>query len=55
MSQYASLHQLPAKHAVFYVVLQMQDLSLLFGTVLLFVVLGIVMYATRRLDWAAWE
>ena len=38
-----------------YVVLQMQDLSLLFGTVLLFVVLGIVMYATRRLDWAAWE
>jgi len=33
-----------------YVVLQLQDYSLLFGTVGLFVVLGIVMYSTRNLD-----
>ncbi|MBN1515685.1 cell envelope integrity protein CreD [Candidatus Sumerlaeota bacterium] len=33
-----------------YIVLQLQDYSLLFGTAALFVVLGIVMYATRNLD-----
>jgi inner membrane protein len=36
-----------------YVVLQMQDYSLILGTAGLFVVLGILMYATRNIDWAA--
>jgi len=36
-----------------YVVLQLQDYSLLFGTAGLFIVLGIVMYSTRNLDWSA--
>jgi len=35
-----------------YVVLQLQDYSLLFGTAGLFIVLGIVMYSTRNLDWS---
>ncbi len=34
-----------------YVVLQMQDFSLLCGTALLFVILGAVMFATRNVDW----
>lgn len=36
-----------------YVLLQMQDFSLLFGTVGLFVALGAVMFATRNIDWYA--
>ncbi len=36
-----------------YVLLQMQDFSLLFGTVGLFAALGAVMYATRNVDWYA--
>jgi len=35
-----------------YVVLQLQDYSLIFGTAALFAVLGIVMYTTRNLDWS---
>ena len=35
-----------------YVILQMQDYSLLIGTAGLFVVLAIVMYSTRNLDWS---
>jgi len=35
-----------------YVVLQLQDYSLLFGTAGLFIILGIVMYSTRNLDWS---
>lgn len=35
-----------------FVILQLQDYSLLFGTAGLFVVLALVMYATRNLDWA---
>jgi len=35
-----------------YFVLQLQDYSLLFGTAGLFIVLGIVMYSTRNLDWS---
>jgi inner membrane protein len=35
--------------------LQLQDYSLLLGTVGLFVVLGIVMYSTRNLDWSTRE
>ncbi|MBI2440947.1 MAG: cell envelope integrity protein CreD [Lentisphaerae bacterium] len=41
-----------AIYTYLYVVLQLQDYSLLFGTAGLFVVLGIVMYVTRKLDWA---
>lgn len=36
-----------------YVVLQMQDYSLVLGTAGLFIVLEILMYATRNFDWAA--
>ncbi len=43
---------LAAIYTYLYVVLQMQDYSLLFGTAGLFVVLGIVMYATRNVDWS---
>jgi len=38
-------------YAYLYVILQMQDYSLLFGTVGLFVVLGLVMFFTRNIDW----
>lgn len=34
-----------------YVILQLQDYSLLFGTAGLFVVLAVVMYVTRKTDW----
>ena len=40
-------------YAYLYVVLQLQDYSLLFGTAGLFIVLGIVMYSTRNMDWSA--
>lgn len=40
-------------YAFLYFVLQMQDYALLAGTGGLFVVLATVMYATRRVDWAA--
>ncbi len=36
-----------------YVLLQMQDFSLLFGTIGLFAALGAVMFATRNIDWYA--
>ena len=39
-------------YSYLYVVLQLQDYSLLLGTAGLFVVLGTVMYSTRKLDWA---
>jgi inner membrane protein len=42
-------------YAYLYVVLQLQDYSLLLGTAGLFVVLGIVMYSTRNMDWSARE
>ena len=35
-----------------YVLLQLEDLSLLFGTLGLFVVLVTIMYVTRRIDWS---
>lgn len=38
-----------------YVILQLQDYSLLIGTAGLFIVLGIVMYSTRNLDWSTRE
>lgn len=39
-------------YSYLYVVLQLQDYSLLLGTAGLFIVLGIVMYTTRNIDWA---
>lgn len=38
-------------YAYFYALLQMEDYALLFGSIGLFVVLGIVMYKTRGVDW----
>lgn len=43
---------LVALYAVLYVLLSLEAYSLLIGALLLFVGLGVVMYATRRLDWA---
>lgn len=34
-----------------YILLQMEDLSLLFGTIGLFIVLSVIMYVTRNIDW----
>jgi len=44
---------LAGEHSVLYVVLRMEDYALLAGTAALFVVLGIVMYFTRNVDWFA--
>ena len=38
-------------YAFLYVILRQQDYSLLFGTAGLFLVLAIVMYVTRNIDW----
>lgn len=40
-----------ALYAYLYVLLQLQDYSLLLGSVGLFVILAAVMYLTRRIDW----
>lgn len=40
-----------AVYGFLFVILQLQDLSLLLGTAGLFLVLGIVMYVTRNIDW----
>ena len=42
---------LVALYAYLYVLLQLQDYSLLLGSVGLFVILAAVMYLTRRIDW----
>ena len=39
-------------YAFLFFVLQLQDYALVAGTIALFVVLGVVMYATRKVDWA---
>jgi len=44
---------LAAIYGFLYVSLQLQDYSLLFGTAGLFVVLGIVIFITRNIDWYA--
>ena len=44
---------LAAIYGFLYVALQLQDYSLLFGTAGLFVVLAIVIYVTRNIDWYA--
>ena len=38
-------------YAVMYMLLNMQRYSLLIGSLLIFVALAVVMYATRRIDW----
>ncbi len=40
-----------ALYTYLYILLQLEELSLLFGSLLLFVVLAIVMYTTRNLNW----
>jgi inner membrane protein len=45
--------ELGAIYGFLYVILQQQDYSLLFGTVGLFIVIAVVMYATRNIDWYA--
>ena len=44
---------LTAIYGFLYVILRQQDYSLLFGTVGLFIVLAVVMYVTRHIDWYA--
>jgi inner membrane protein len=39
-------------YAVLYILLGLEDFSLLIGSVLLFLALAGVMYATRRIDWS---
>ena len=38
-------------YGLMYIILQLQDYALLFGNIALFVVLGIIMYLTRKLNW----
>lgn len=38
-------------YGLMYIILQLQDYSLLFGNIALFVILGIIMYLTRKLNW----
>jgi inner membrane protein len=42
---------LTALYSYLYTLLQLEDLSLLFGAIGLFVVLGIIMFVTRNIDW----
>lgn len=42
-----------ALYSYLYILLQLEELSLLFGSLLLFFVLATVMYTTRNLDWYA--
>jgi inner membrane protein len=44
--------QLIGLYAVLYILLGLEDFSLLIGSILLFVALAGVMYATRRIDWS---
>jgi inner membrane protein len=45
--------ELAAIYGFLYVILRQQDYALLFGTVGLFLVLAIIMFATRHIDWYA--
>jgi inner membrane protein len=47
------LAELSALYGILFVILQMQDFSLLLGTAGLFSALSIVMYTTRNMDWYA--
>lgn len=46
---------LAAVHGTLYVILQMEQYALLAGTAALFVVLGAVMFFTRKIDWSSEE
>ena len=46
---------LTALYGVLYVLLSLEDLSLLIGSLLLFAALAAVMYLTRGLDWGGRE
>ena len=43
---------LSALYAVLFVLLQLEDVALLVGSVFVFLVLALVMYLTRRIDWS---
>ena len=34
-----------------YIILQLENMALLFGSIGLFVILGLVMYISRKIDW----
>ena len=38
-------------YAYLYILLQLDELSLIFGSVFLFGILAVVMYLTRNIDW----
>lgn len=38
-------------YGLMYIILQLQDYALLFGNLALFIILGIIMYITRKLNW----
>jgi inner membrane protein len=42
---------LAALYGMIYVLIQLQDGSLLFGSIGLFVILALVMYFSRKIDW----
>ena len=44
---------LVALYAVLYILLNLEDYSLLIGSLMLFAALAGVMYVTRRIDWSA--
>jgi inner membrane protein len=43
---------LSALYGVLFVLLQLEDVALLVGSVFVFVVLALVMFLTRRIDWS---
>jgi len=38
-------------YSYLYVIVQLEDLALLFGSILLFMLLALTMYLTRNIDW----
>ncbi|MGZ5440283.1 MAG: inner membrane CreD family protein [Thermoanaerobaculia bacterium] len=43
----------PAVYGYLYVLLQLEDWALLMGSIGLFLILALVMYTTRRVDWGS--
>ena len=41
-----------SKYGVLFVLLQLEDVALLVGSVFVFLVLALVMFLTRRIDWS---
>jgi inner membrane protein len=50
-AQWIILTLLSILYTYLYVLLQLEDMSLLFGAVGLFIVLAVMMYVTRNIDW----